>query len=405
MAKTDSNRMPVAAAPSREAMLRRARSLIPAIRERAPEAETLRRLPDATIRDLHETGLWRINQPARVGGPQLDYQLLVEISSEFARACGSTGWVFVNLAVHHWMLAMWPPAGQDRVWGENPDALIASAVIYPCGRARARGDRYVLSGRWPFCSGIVHSEWAMLGGMVRDESATDVPPEPRMFLVPKSALEVIDTWDVAGLAATGSHDVACKDLEVPASMTVAAREVRGDLTPGSAVNPGPLYRQSVAALFPHLIASLVIGMAQDMYDQTIERFGAGTSMSNKSRIAEHATIQSRVAETGAQVDAARLLLLSGFGESLRLAEAETVPSVADKLRWRRDGTYAAVLASTAGTSLFRAAGGNAIRLSNPMQRHMRDINAAMGHFHVNWDANSAAFGRVAMGLAPDNPNI
>jgi len=402
MSRIVSERVTVPATPSRDEMLRRARALVPAIRERASEAESLRRLPDATIRDLHETGLWRINQPARVGGPALDYQLLVEISSEFARACGSTGWVFVNLAVHHWMLAMWPSEGQDRVWGENPDALIASAVIYPCGQARASGDRYLLSGRWPFCSGIMHSEWAMLGGMVQRESA---PPEPRMFLVPRSALEVIDTWNVAGLAATGSHDVACKDLELPAYMTVAARDVRGDLTPGSAVNPGPLYRQSVAALFPHLIASLVIGMAQDMYDQTVERFGAGTSMSNKSPIAEHGTIQSRVAEAGAQIDAARLLLSKGFGESLRLAEAETVPPVADKLRWRRDGTYAAVLASTAGMSLFRAAGGNAIRLSNPMQRHMRDINAAMGHFHVNWDANSAAFGRVAMGLAPDNPNI
>ncbi len=405
MARNDPKRALPVAAPTREEMLERARSLVPAIRKRAPEAESLRRLPDATVRDLHDTGLWRINQPARVGGPQLDYQLLVEISSEFARACGSTGWVFVNLAVHHWMLAMWPPEGQDRVWGKDPDVLIASAVIYPCGQARVNGDHYVLSGRWPFCSGILHSEWAMLGAMVRRADAAGAPPEPRMFLAPKSALEVIDTWNVAGLAATGSHDVACKDLEVPAYMTVAARDVRGDLTPGSAVNPGPLYRQSVAALFPHLIASLVIGMAQDMYDQTIARFGVGTSLTSKSPIAEHGTIQSRVAEAGAQIDAARLLLYKGFQESLRLAEAGAVPPVADKLRWRRDGTYAAVLASNAGTSLFRAAGGNAIRLSNPMQRHMRDLNAAMGHFHVNWDANSAAYGRVAMGLHPDNPNI
>lgn len=402
MAQADAKHDAVAAAPTRDEMLRRAQSLVPAIRTRAPEAETLRRLPDATVDDLHRTGLWRINQPFRVGGPQFDYQLLVEISSEFARGCGSTGWVFVNLAVHHWMLGMWPPEGQDRVWGEDPDALIASAVIYPCGEARPRGDGYVLTGRWPFCSGILHSRWAMLGGMVRRENS---PPEPRMFLVAKSALEVLDTWNVAGLAATGSHDVACTDLAVPSFMTVGAREVRGDLTPGSVVNPGPLFRQSVAALFPHLIASIVIGMAQDMYDQTVERFGGGTSMSNKSRIAEHGTIQSRVAEAGAQIDAARLLLLKGFQESLRIAEAEAVPRVIDKLRWRRDGTYAAVLASNAGTSLFRAAGGNAIRLSNPMQRHMRDINAAMGHFHINWDANSAAFGRVALGLAPDNPNI
>jgi 3-hydroxy-9,10-secoandrosta-1,3,5(10)-triene-9,17-dione monooxygenase len=405
MARPGATRDRAEASPTRDAMLQRARALVPAIRERAPEAEALRRLPEATVRDLHDTGLWRINQPARVGGPQLDYRLLVEISSEFARACGSTGWVFVNLAVHHWMLGMWPAVGQDHVWGEDPDALIASAVIYPCGQARMAGDRYLLTGRWPFCSGIMHSEWAMVGALVRNDNAPDAPPESRMFLVPKSGLDVIDTWNVAGLAATGSHDVACRDLEVAAYMTVGAREVRGDLTPGSAVNPGPLYRQSVAALFPHLIASIVLGMAQDMYDQTIERFSAGTSMSNRSRIADHGTIQSRVAEAGVQIDAARLLLFGGFDESQRLAEAGTVPAVADKLRWRRDGTYAAVLAANAGTALFRAAGGNAIRLSNPMQRHMRDINAALGHFHVNWDANSAAYGRVAMGLPPDNPNI
>ena len=134
MAKTNSKRMPVTAAATREEMLRRAQSLVPAIRERAPEAETLRRLPEATVRDLHETGLWRINQPARVGGSELDYDCLVDMGAIIARGCASTAWTMTNLASHHWMVALFPPETQDRIWGEDPDAMIASAFIFPAGR-------------------------------------------------------------------------------------------------------------------------------------------------------------------------------------------------------------------------------------------------------------------------------
>ncbi len=128
MAKNESERNAVATAPARDEMRRRARLLVPAIRARAPEAEALRQLPDATIRDLHETGLWRINQPARVGGPQLDYQLLVETSSEFARACGSTGWVFMNLGVHHWMLGLRSSRGGSSVDRAHPTTPSPSAT-------------------------------------------------------------------------------------------------------------------------------------------------------------------------------------------------------------------------------------------------------------------------------------
>src|SRR3977135_3336847 len=53
-------------------MLERARQLKPVLAQRAEECERLRRLPDETERDLHEAGLFRIAQPARVGGAGLD---------------------------------------------------------------------------------------------------------------------------------------------------------------------------------------------------------------------------------------------------------------------------------------------------------------------------------------------
>jgi len=96
-------------------MLARAHAMIPVVRARAGAAEAVGRIPEETIRELHKNGLWRINQPARVGGGEYDFRLLTEVAQELARGCASTGWVYINLAVHHWMLAMWPPEGQDTV--------------------------------------------------------------------------------------------------------------------------------------------------------------------------------------------------------------------------------------------------------------------------------------------------
>ena len=99
---------PGPAAPAREQLLERARVLVPVLRERAQRCEELRRIPDETLRALHDARLFRMLQPQRVGGAELDYPILVDACAEISRGCGSTGWVLGNLAAHHWMLAMWP---------------------------------------------------------------------------------------------------------------------------------------------------------------------------------------------------------------------------------------------------------------------------------------------------------
>ncbi|HLI19911.1 MAG TPA: acyl-CoA dehydrogenase family protein, partial [Stellaceae bacterium] len=155
--------------PPSFAMLRaRARALVPSLRARATEAETLRRIPDETIADLHKSGLFRMLQPQRVGGSELPYRALVELGAILAEGCGSTAWVVANLASHHWMLAMWPEAAQNEVWGVSPDDLIGSALVFPSGKATAVTDGYMLSGRWPFSSGVDPSRWNFVGGIVHD---------------------------------------------------------------------------------------------------------------------------------------------------------------------------------------------------------------------------------------------
>src|SRR5438445_381792 len=108
--------------------MRRAGALVTVLRERAAGDESLRQMSKDTESDLHRAGLFRFHQPRRWGGMELPFVALFDIPAEIGRGCASTAWNVANLAVHHWLLALYDPRAQDEVWSENPDALIASGL-------------------------------------------------------------------------------------------------------------------------------------------------------------------------------------------------------------------------------------------------------------------------------------
>src|SRR5947209_4341944 len=124
---------------------------------------------------------------------------------------------------------------------------------------RAEGG-YRLSGRWPFSSGIDATTWNMFGAIVSDEESG--LSEPRMFLLPARDYAVIDTWQVIGLAGTGSKDVEVKDAFVPAYRTLATERIKGGPNRGSEVNPGTLYKLPAVSLFAFAIAGVSLGIAR-----------------------------------------------------------------------------------------------------------------------------------------------
>ena len=390
-----------AAGPRLEELMARAESLIPVLRERAQRAEELRRLPDETIADLHSSGLFRMLQPARVGGSELPYRALFELSAVIGRGCGSTAWVLANLAAHHWLLGMWHPEAQDEIWGESPDNLIGSALIFPRGRARRVPGGYRLSGRWPFSSGIDAATWAMIGALVIDEETGQ--SEPRIFLVPASDYTIIDTWQVIGLSGTGSKDVEAADIYVPAHRTLAAERITGGPNRGSGVNPGALYQLPAISLFGFAIAGVSLGIARGAIQHFAETTRNRLSAYTGKNLADFTNIQVHLAEAAALADAAEAIALRDCDEAMRITEAGVVPSIEQRARYRRDGAFAATLCTKAVDLLFAATGGGAIYQRNPIQRAFRDVHAANAHYHLNWDVNGAIYGRVALGLPPDAP--
>ena len=396
-AKTDQR----ATVPRLEELLARAEALIPVLRERAPRAEELRRLPDETIADLHASGLFRMLQPVRVGGSELPFRAICELTAVIGRGCGSTAWVLANLAAHHWLLGMWHPEAQHEIWGESADSLISSALIFARGRARRVPGGYRLTGRWPYSSGIDPSTWNMFGGIVVDEEAG--LNEPRMFLVPARDYSVIDTWQVIGLAGTGSKDVEVTDVFVPAYRTLATERIKGGPNRGSELNPGTLYKLPAVSLFAFVLGGVSLGIARGAIQHFTETTRNRLSAYTGRNIADFTNIQVHLAEASALADAAEAIMLRGCDEAMRITEAGVVPSLEQRASYRRDGAFAGGLCTKAVDLLFAATGGAAVYERNPIQRAFRDVHAANAHYVLNWDVNGAVYGRVALGLPPDAP--
>jgi 3-hydroxy-9,10-secoandrosta-1,3,5(10)-triene-9,17-dione monooxygenase len=382
-------------------MVARARALVPRLRDRASKTEELRRLPPETERELHETGLFRIVQPKRVGGSELDYVALVDCAEAIGQADASAAWNFANLASHQWMLAMFDKRAQDAVWGKDPNALIASSFIFPAGRARKADGGYVLRGSWPFSSGVDSCEWNMLASVVSSDDEAD-GIEYRIFLLNKSDYRIKDTWNATGLRGTGSNDVEVEDAFVPEPMTVAVSELAGGPTPGSAVNPNPLYTLPVFSLFPYVLSGVALGNAQACLDDYVEIARYRASTYNRAKLGDLQTTQIKIAEASSKIDAARLIMRSTCIEAMAEARRDRIPDVAAKTKMRRDGAFTVNLCTEAVSLLFAASGARGLYTSGALQRQFRDAHAINSHIAFNFDAAGTNYGRVALGLPSEN---
>ena len=381
----------------------RAEQLLPVLRERAARCEELRRIPEETLRDFHDAQLFRIHQPKRIGGPELEFAAVVTFSALLARACASTAWNWVNFSAHHMILGMFPKAVQDEIWNKSRDTLIASSFVFPAGKAKKVKDGYVLSGRWPFSSGVDPSEWVQLAGLAwLDDNA---PPEQRVFTLPRSQYRVLDTWHSGGLRGTGSNDVQVSEQFVPEHRTLAVADMKGGPTPGSAVNPGPLFQIPVFALFPYMLSGVPLGIAEGLIDDFSQRAKSSIGKVTGARIAEIQSTQLRLGEATAYARASRLAQLENCREAQQLIVGGKVPDPKTKARYRLEGAYAVDWAVRAVDVMFGLAGASGLYESGPAPRAFRDAHAVKQHFSFNTDIAGTTYGRAALGLPSDNPTL
>jgi 3-hydroxy-9,10-secoandrosta-1,3,5(10)-triene-9,17-dione monooxygenase len=385
--------------------MRRAREIVPILRERAVRSENARMLIRENEQLLHETGLFRFHQPKAFGGMGLDFVAIVDIPAELARGCASTAWSVGNVACHHWILGYYLPETQREVWDANPDALIAASIALAAGRGRKTEGGFIINGRWPFSSAVDNADWNMLAVSICDEDGQP-PTDWRLCLVPKSDYEIIDTWYAMGMAGTGSKDVAATDLFVPERRALPLLRCRGGAEhPGAGLNAGALFRIPVVAASSHPLAPAALGAAEAAYEQFLASMAKRAGTYTGARVADFQAVQIKVARARCLIDAARELLRQSAIGFQAIAERNEVPDLETKLRFRAHSAFAVSQAREAVETLWSCYGAQGLYVSDPLQRHLRDVLAISQHFSFNFDIAGAAYGLSALGGRYGNPTM
>jgi resorcinol 4-hydroxylase (FADH2) len=380
-------------------LLARARAIAELARERAQQTEADRRVGNDMIERMRQADLFRVMQPRAYGGFEYGFDVFAQIVAAIAAGCGSTGWVYALLASHQWLIACFSKAAQDEVWQDR--SALAAGSYAPVGRAVAADGGYRLSGAGSFCSGCDNAQWQLLGGMIPQ---LDAAAQPGFFLLRTGECIIDDNWRTMGLAGTGSKNIVARDAFVPAHRALAFAELADATAPGMRDNANPLYRQSFLAVLPIAIVSPVLGMAEgalaDFLAMAGERTTRGAVAGGNRRMAELTTVQLRLAEASACIDAARLLMFRDLAEAFETAARGEPISMDVRLRNRRDQAFCVRLLVSAIDALFLAAGGQGLFLDQPLQRAWRDAHGAASHISLNWDATGSMYGQYMLGLEP-----
>lgn len=387
------------AAPSVCELLQRAERIALVARKHAQETEKARRVSADLVDMMREADLFKIMQPRAFGGYELGYDVFVELVATIAAGDGSTGWVYSLGAVHQWLIACYPIEAQHDVWDDNT-AAIAAVSYAPVGKTEAVAGGFRLSGRWSFASGCDNAYWGILGGTIPSEGVM----RQGFFLVPRADYSIDDDWYAMGLAGTGSKTIVVDNAFVPAHRVATFADLLTGNGPGARNNSNPLYRQPMLAVVPQCLVGPALGMArgalQVFRDQVGGRITRGAVAGGNNRMAEFATVQTRVAEATASIDAAQLMIHRDLQETMETVGRGEIVDTNMRLRNRLTHSFATRLLTQAVDAVFLAAGGSALGLQHPVQRFWRDIHAASAHISLNWDAVSSMYGQHFFGLEP-----
>lgn len=381
----------------------RAKKLIPFLSSQAALIEKTSYLPSHVVNAIHETGLFRYQQPKLWGGMEVDFRGFMEIPYILGLGCPSTAWVFANLASHNRQLAQWPMAAQEEVWGENPDALIASGVAYMQGKGVLVDGGLLLNGTWGFSSGVDVCEWNMLSCLVKDGEKTI---DWCVCLVRRADYVIQDDWQTMGMKGTGSRSVQCQNVFVPAHRVISMNIHRpGHEFPGFKVHQNPMFKVPTSSVGGNGIAGAMIANARMMYEETVAWIKSKSTSYSGAKMADIPSLQMKIGMAEGKIDASYQWLMGNTIEAEIAYKNNVTFDTPTKLKYRRNTAMAMKMANEAVDLLHEALGANGIYEKNNFERRFRDAHASAGHVVFNLDAQLIPFGLVQLGGEFKSPTM
>jgi 3-hydroxy-9,10-secoandrosta-1,3,5(10)-triene-9,17-dione monooxygenase len=384
------------AAPPPAELIARARSFIPKLIECGAETERERRVPHRLIDEMREAGLFRALQPKRWGGYETDVGTYYEIEMALAEGDMSAGWVYGVVGVTQWVMGLLDDRAARDVWGKDTNTLVGLSLA-PAGKITADEDGFRISGRWPFASGCLYCDWALLGAFVPPaKPRADGMPEWRMYLVPKSDYEILDTWHSSGLRGTGSNDIVIKDAFVPAYRMFLMTGNVDCSGPGQAVNTSPLYRLPFGQVFGGGVAYPAIGALQAMIDDF------RSYAQNRIRLGNRKTTEDPDAllvlgEADLAIDEMKTILHRNVAALEAYAARSEVPPQVERLKYRSQIALTTERCRALAARLFQVAGAAGLYSQHRFGRILADINAGRQHVTNQHEMHAREWGAYLLG--------
>jgi alkylation response protein AidB-like acyl-CoA dehydrogenase len=354
--------------------------------ERAPEIEAERSLPRDLARRFAEAGLFAVCVPARYGGRERSARDVVRVIEAVARGDGAAGWCVMIGATTGLLAASLPEEWAQKIYGANP-CVVTGGVVVANGRARAAPGGHLVSGRWPFGSGVRHSDW-VVGGTRMPEAAAGAEPEARLMFFEPAQIRVLDTWRASGLRGTGSHDFEVEDAFVP--------EGRSVVLGGRPRVEGPLYEFPTLGLLALGVCAVALGIARHALDAFVDLAGGKTPTGSARTLANRPIAQRAIAEAEASLRGARAFLFEAIDEAWGIARGGRL-STETKSALRLAATHAAWRSAAAVDLVYHAAGGTSVYDASPLSRCFRDVHVTTQHIMVA-EPTLEVVGRVLLGV-------
>ena len=360
----------------------RAKALVPLLDAEAEFADREGELSPAAIAALHRDGLLKLWVPDKLGGAELDPVHSLEVLENLSYADASAGWVTMaaNLSIGTAGAYLSDHAVAE-LWADGKQPVIAGQGTRP-GTATMVDGGLLLSGSWSFGSGLKHSSHVHSLGIVAETG------EPRIFVTPIEAVNLIDNWDVMGLRGTGSIDYTMESVFVPngwSHFAVTTTPERG----------GSLYGLGIIGFAVTCHSGWAMGVGRRLLDEL-----AGLVQGKAGRPgaqADSAAFQQGYAEAEAKFRAARAWVMESWTDLSKSLYAGDGISVRQHTLVRLALAHITKTLHEISNFVYLSGGTTALRRGT-IQRMYRDVHA--GTQHVTSSPNVwQTCGRELMGVA------
>mgnify|MGYP003973252671 CR=1 FL=1 len=356
------------------------------------QAEAQRHLTTEVANAMAMAGLYRVAVPRSLGGLEAHPINQIKTIEAISAIHGSTGWnLMIGIETMGILCAFYEPASLQALYSD-PN-LIISGSVNPVGKATKVPGGYKVSGQWPFVSGIHNAAYFWCQSIVQESGKPLKDARGYVFcesLIPVRGLEIIDTWQVSGMRASGSHDALVKEVFVEDKFVCRMQTQ----TPTA---PGPLYQMPIYSRLAYNKVGVATGITMKAIKSFVELATQKKPRGSANLLKDRVEAQNAVADAERILGSARSYVFEQVTDIWDTVENGDLPTDRQKALLQLACSGAANETVAAIEKLVSAAGASANFISNPLERCLRDIGVVRQHIMVSPQHNPA-IGRVLLGM-------